>query len=209
VNTWLASATPIDLGDLCGTSIAAYAVEDRFPVVALAGVRRPTLFVARQVLDTLSPDELRVAVAHEAAHRRAWDNVKRLWFCWSPDLLGCSPIGRWLEREWAAAAECAADRRAAAGSPRRGVALAGALVKVSRMAVAPSPGTSLFSTLHERGDIADRVSRLVAPGPARHPAFRKRLFAGTLLVGVAAGPWLSQSWAAIHAMTEACLRLLP
>jgi hypothetical protein len=209
VNTWLCGATPIQLDPRCGTGITAYAVEHRFPVVALAGVWCPRLFVARQVLDALSPDELLAAVAHEAAHRRAWDNVKRFWFCWSPDLLGWTPIGRWLEREWAAAAECAADRRAAAASPRRGVALAGALLKVSRLAVAPPSGVSLFSTLHEGGDVADRVARLVAPAAAPHPAFRNRLLAGMLLIAVAAASWLSQSWAAIHAMSESCLRLLP
>ncbi len=206
---WTANATPIVLDGLSGTGIRAFVMEEQFPVVSLVGLWRPRLFIARHVIEALTADELRVAVAHEVAHRRAWDNAKRLFLCASPDLLGWWAVGHGLERQWAAAAECAADRRAVADSRTRGLDLAAALVKVSRLAVGPAPGVSLFSTLHEYGDIAGRVSRLVRPAPDPQPrSIRVRVIVITsaALVVSASLPWI---FPAVHALTENCLRLLP
>ena len=108
---------------------------------------------------------------------RAWDNAKRLLVCWTPGLLAWSAAGRQLESRWAAGAECAADR-SAADSPTRGLDLAGALVKVSRLAIAPVPGVRLFSTLHGHGDVADRVSRAARPGARLPPLIPRQNLCG-------------------------------
>jgi hypothetical protein len=211
VQRWMRSASPLALEELRGTGVDAYAVDDRFPVFALVGVFRPRLFIARQVLQALAPGELRVAVAHELAHREAWDNAKRLLLCCSPDVLASLTAGRRLEQQWAADAECAADTRAGGGSLVRRLDLAAALVKVSRLAVTPNPGVPLFSTLHERGDLAGRVARLVTPaseGQRRRAGRRSTVLAATLAI-VAAVVLLPLAWSSVHGMTEAFLRLLP
>jgi Zn-dependent protease with chaperone function len=205
---WQASAAPIDLHDLSGTRIRAYAVHDRFPIVALVGLWRPRLFIAGQVLSALNTSELRVAVAHELAHQRARDNAKRAILAWTPDLLGWLNAGRLLERQWAAAAERDADRSAAGESRSRRIDLAGALVKVTRLASAPAPAIPLFSTFHECGDIGDRVRRLVVTpaGERNRRVGRLALVAAVALV--AAAP-LPPTWQALHAISEMCVRSLP
>jgi hypothetical protein len=118
-----------------------------------------------------------------------------------------SAVGRQLESRWAGGAECAADRRAAE-SPAGRLDLAGALVKVSRLAIAPAPGVRLFSTLHGHGDVADRVSELLAPAPASNPATRGRI--GTAAIAACCVVvWLPKVLMAVHGFTESCLRLLP
>ena len=146
--------------------------ESDAPVVMLAGVFRPRLVVSRGVRRALAPDQLAAAVRHEWAHRASHDNLKRLLMAAVP----CAfPFGhglRRLERGWARMSEWAADDRAAAGSERRSLALAGALLKVARMgaggqvALAASPlATSLMA---EAGDLEVRVERLLNPrAPAR------------------------------------------
>jgi bla regulator protein blaR1 len=208
VQGWMRSATPLALAGLSGTNVKAFAIDDGFPVVSLVGIWRPRLFIARQVLRALTPGELRVAVAHELAHRDAGDNGKRLLLCCSPDVLAWATAGRRLEQHWAADAECAADTRAAGHSRVRRVDLAGALVKVSRLAVAPNPSAPLFSTLHERGDVAARVGRLVtmeASGDRR----RSSLPTAVGLLVAAAVVLLPLAWSSVHGVTEAFLRLLP
>jgi Zn-dependent protease with chaperone function len=203
-------AVPLELPGLSGTRIRAYAVHDAFPVVSLVGVWRPRLFVARQVLAVLSATELKAAVEHELAHSRAWDNATRVLYAWTPDLLGWLPAGRRLERLWAAAAEREADRTAAQGSATRGVDLAGALVKVSRLAAAPAsaPAVPLFSTFHECGEIADRVRRLVSASSGE-----PRCCSGLPARGVAAALVVCASvpkmWQMLHAISETCVQFLP
>ena len=208
VDGWMANAAPIELAAKCPGAVDAYVIESQFPVVALVGVRSPRLFIARQVLKALTPGELRAAVAHELAHRRAWDNAKRLLVCWTPDLLAWSAVGPRLESLWAAAAELAADRTAA-DSRTRELDLAGALVKVARLAVAPDPGVRLFSTLHERGDVSDRVSRLLARQPAAGRSSSLGRICVTAILAGSAAAWLPQVLRAVHGFTESCLRLLP
>ena len=207
VSGWMASAAPIRLDDERG-GVDAHVIETPFPVVALVGVLAPRLFIARQVLEALTPGELQAAVAHELAHRRARDNAKRLLLSCTPGLLPWSAVGRRLESEWALAAEWAADRMAA-DSRGRGLDLAGALVKVSRLAIAPAPAMS--SVQH-----APRARRCRRPGNAssrprsRSPPRPRRGGIWTaILVAGGAVLWLPQVLAGVHGATEWCLRSLP
>src|ERR1019366_10566357 len=120
-------------------------------LMALVGVLRPRLFVARRLLDALTAEELAASVAHEAGHRRAWDNLKRLAMRAAPDLLAITGIARGIERRWASASDHAADRRAAGDGPTR-CALASALVKVARLTPPMTPLAEPISTLVDGGE---------------------------------------------------------
>jgi Zn-dependent protease with chaperone function len=99
------------------------------------GIFQPEIFVARQVAQVLSPEELSAAIAHERAHVRSFDNLKQL-------LLKITRPPRWIwmkmntsrltETAWINASEVAADEAALAtgASP---LDLSAALVKVARL----------------------------------------------------------------------------
>ena len=125
----------------------------------LSGLWRPRLIVAGSVLDALTPVELAAAFGHELAHAASRDNVVRLGLAGCPGALSVTSLGRRLEREWAATAEAAADRRAVEDDPATAVELASALVKVARLA--PAEAGVMASALGE-GDVGRRVRQLLA-----------------------------------------------
>ena len=90
---WVRHGKPITLD---GISITTYRIDHAFPVIAIVGILRPQLFVARQVLDLLSPEEIAAAVAHENSHLRARDNLKRGLLRGCRDALLMIPCGRSL-----------------------------------------------------------------------------------------------------------------
>jgi Zn-dependent protease with chaperone function len=126
---WLHGAQEISLP---GVRVRAFQIPHAFPIVAVVGILRPRLFVAEQVLLTLTPEELAATVAHEYGHLRARDNLKRglLRACRDALLI---PVGNSVERSWSAAAESAADEYAAGISADVALNLASALVKIARM----------------------------------------------------------------------------
>src|SRR5262249_34689178 len=137
------------------------------PIMALVGVLRPTLLITRGVVEALTREELRAAVAHELGHFRARDNLKRLAMRAAPDLLGMTPAAAAIETRWAWAAEHAADNRACDSEQAR-CALASALVKIARLTPPRTPLAQPISTLVDGGEIASRVQRLLSgPSTAR------------------------------------------
>jgi Zn-dependent protease with chaperone function len=138
-------------------------VESRRPWLALIGVARPRLVATRAVLRALKPAELDVALRHERAHAEFRDNAKRLLMAMAPAPIPFVVRSRGLEASWARYVERAADDRAVAGSARRSVALAAALVRVARLgAAAPAPlATSLMG---DTQDLEARVERLLRGG---------------------------------------------
>ena len=126
---WLHTAKEISLP---GVSVRAFQIPHAFPIVAVVGIVRPRLFVAEQVLLTLTPEELSATVAHEYGHLQARDNLKRglLRACRDALLI---PVGDSVEKSWSAAAESAADEYAAETSADVALNLASALVKIARM----------------------------------------------------------------------------
>jgi Zn-dependent protease with chaperone function len=191
--------------------LPVFAIRDPFPIVCLVGALRPRLFVARQVLDVLSPDELEAVVTHETAHWLAGDNLKRLLLHFSPDLLSVLPLARRLEREWARASELAADARAGACGAEIALDLSAALVKVARLAPASMPPTAAVSALQDGSDLALRVRRLVGEASSNDAREGSRRLARWLATGLfaaavaAVAPDLLES---IHQTTESVLRLL-
>ena len=69
------------------TRFPVYAIDAPGPVVALVGIRRPTLFIANCVLAECSTAEVRAMIGHETAHFRAFDNARRFVIRACPDLM--------------------------------------------------------------------------------------------------------------------------
>lgn len=158
---WMRQAEAISLE---GVSIPVYRFEHTFPVVAVVGVIRPRLFVARRISDVLSDDELSAVVAHEVGHLVAHDNLKRILMRAAYDMLPLAPYSRTIERAWAKAVELAADEQAAHGGTAVALNLAAALVKIARLVPEGAKPAWLAGSLLVSGDdggLAWRVRRLL------------------------------------------------
>jgi|ERR1051325_1887002 Zn-dependent protease with chaperone function len=127
---WLAMSTEIHLP---GINARSFRMSHSFPIIAVIGTIRPRLFIADQVLQSLSAEELAAAIAHECGHLAARDNLKRGLLRACRDALMIVPFGRSLDRSWAETAEAAADEHAAHASAAVALNLASALVTIARM----------------------------------------------------------------------------
>ena len=188
--------------------VPVFGVRDRFPAVSLVGICRQRLFVARQVLDVLTPEELHVVVDHELRHHSAWDNIKRLLLLASPDALAFLPAGAHLEREWARAAESAADCRATGGDARKRVALAAAVLKVARLMPAPAPLNAPVSNLYCGGPLAARVQRLLRNDFEPPATIVPRVVIAAVALALVSSAIGSPLLPAVHRCTECLVRLL-
>lgn len=202
---WLRVARPLTLPD---TSMPSFAVDTGAPVMALVGVLRPRLLIARPVLEALTHEELRAASAHEIGHWRAWDNLKRLAMRSAPDVLFASSAARAIERRWVAASEHAADRSAGNGANAR-CALASALVKVARLTPPPTSAVEPISGLVDGGDIASRVQHLLDDAsPAERGAALWRTLA-LVLPACALALTYTPLLRSVHGVTEILVNTLP
>src|SRR5271165_6578083 len=64
-----------------------FLVTDGAAVMAVAGVLGPRLVVSESVMNALNREETEAAFRHEASHRASRDNLKKLLFLLSPDVL--------------------------------------------------------------------------------------------------------------------------
>ena len=192
-------ASPIVSGALESSAVSG---------MALAGILRTRVVIDPRVAAVLSGEELDVAIAHEMAHRRAVDNLKR-WACHcAPDFFGMTRTSVQLERAWHVAAESLADARAANDDDGRALDLASALVKVARLTTAGS-GTAVWSTFNDPALLRSRVNQLTsgAPLPPQYRPIRTASAAICLLAGIAVvAPHLPHP---IHTLTEAVVAFLP
>jgi hypothetical protein len=122
VTRWRSSANSSAAGRIVPTIRAS----DGAPPLILVGIRRPRVMVSDMAVTVLHDDELEVAVRHELAHVRSWDNLKKVLISATP-FPGMSS----LEHAWREAAELAADDSAVTNR-REALALAAALIKLSR-----------------------------------------------------------------------------
>lgn len=213
LRTWEKHARPAALENY---GMPAFRIRHRFPVIGIVHFSRPRLFIAEQVFQALSSEELAAALAHEQGHLAAGDNFKRALLAVCRDVLGMLPGGRDLERMWSAAAEEAADDYAARTGPAAALDLASALVKLARLAPAGSApllpaGAHLVAG--DPGSITARVVRLaeMSPGgasracrPTAHMILGGVSMLLSCLVLAAASPRL---YAAIHAALELLVSL--
>jgi beta-lactamase regulating signal transducer with metallopeptidase domain len=128
-------------------------VSEHAPSPLALGLLRPEVILPRRALETLSPLEQRMALAHELAHVRRGD----LWLGWVPALARAvfffHPLVRWACREYALAREEACDAaalQATGAAPRE----YGRLLLVFGVARAPAaaavPGASSHLTALKR-----------------------------------------------------------
>jgi beta-lactamase regulating signal transducer with metallopeptidase domain len=179
--------------------------------LSLAGVVRPRILIGPSVAQELSPAELEVAVAHELAHRQAFDNLARWAMLCAPDFFGISGAARRLERDWHAAAESLADARAVRGDSIRAVHLASALVKVTRLAAEgpASPPVPAWSTLNDPPLLERRVRRLIAGAvPVAAPG-RSRTIPALVTLGASLLLAVPALAGLVHRLTETLVNLLP
>ena len=177
LRVWSRAATPVAIE---GVDCRAFRIETPAPIVALAGVRRPRLYLSGSVLDGCGGPLVSAIAAHEMAHRRSGDNLKRLLFEAAADPLGLSRVGRQIREAWEVATEEAADDAAVAAGAIPDD-LAEALLRVARLAPgdgfpaavvaafyrtevrAASPRGEVMAASPRGGAFERRVRRLVAP----------------------------------------------
>ncbi len=150
VARWIEGSRPLGKP----TEMLAYRSRRESPPLMLVGMRKPRVLVSDSTIEILSEDELQIALRHELAHIRSYDNLKKLLFRFCP-----FPGMAKLEAAWAHAAELAADD-AAVSNMNEAVDLAAALVKLSRLVpvdTAPACTVGFVS-----GSLSARVARLLA-----------------------------------------------
>ena len=200
-----------------GIQVPAYRIEHSFPIIAIVGVFRPRLFIARRVLDALTEEEIAVAAAHERGHLIGRDNLKRGLLRACRDALLIIPCGRSLDVAWAEAAEAAADEYAARAWRVAPLDLASALVKIARMipeGVRPTMPAGAF-LVDDYGGVMRRVRRLVrlteVGRPERRDAGPKLLswaLASLLIMGLATLATNARVLLAAHSAIERVIYLL-
>jgi Zn-dependent protease with chaperone function len=194
---------------LSGLAIPALRVEHGFPLAAVAGVVRPRLLLARQVVEALTPEELRAVATHEAGHVAAGDVLKRLVLRACPDPLPWRRDRARLERDWERAAEAAADEYAARHVSR--IVLARALLKIAGLV---KPGTRLtleVPAFAAGAPVATRVMDLLADEepPVREASRHAVRVLPLLVLATAAGAWLLALpfvLPGVHALLEAVVK---
>lgn len=161
---WLRQGKPIQIP---GIKIKSYEIQHQFPLIGIVGFVHPRMFIASQVLEILTPEEIAAAVAHENGHLEARDNLKRGLLQACRDVLLIIPSGRLLDKSWSEASEEAADENAARQGNGVALDLASALVKIARiipLGARPTmpAGVFLLGDEEEAKGIKSRVRRLIA-----------------------------------------------
>src|SRR5450755_108543 len=131
-------------------------VNDATAIMAMAGVMQPKLVVSKSILAALSEGQKEAAFRHEAAHRSSHDNLKRLMFLLSPDVVPFVAGLAGLERGWMKFTEWAADDDAVDGDQDRALSLASALVLVAKLGVRSAPAYVLSSLMDDGSELETR-----------------------------------------------------
>jgi beta-lactamase regulating signal transducer with metallopeptidase domain len=195
-----------------GISVPVYCVENNAALMAVTGIFRPRIFVAREITKALSPDELRAALSHEMAHVSSFDNLKQL-------LLKITRAPRWLkalyaaDAEWTNASEMAADHGALAEGASV-LDLSSALIKVGRLnrpvagreAVASHlTPTGCGSALESRVTCLSELLEGKSATPA-HAAKRSNLILPTVIALAAYAACIHAVLPAVHEALEFLVR---
>jgi Zn-dependent protease with chaperone function len=158
---WMQTADPVALP---GVSTPAAAVDSVFPIVAVVGLVRPRLVIARSVLAACPADELEAILAHERHHIARRDNLKRALLIALPDPLSWWPASRRWLTDWHDAAEDAADEAAGRLGEGGRLLLAQALIRVARLTPPGAMPLALPAcALYRGGSLERRVRRLLEP----------------------------------------------
>ena len=215
LRAWLATAEQIRLD---GISTPTFRIQHPFPIIAVVGTIKPRLFVAEHVLQTLSEEEMKAAIAHECGHLAARDNLKRLVLRACRDALMIVPCGRSIDRAWSENAEAAADEHAAGRGSAVALNLASALIEIARMVPAgtkPSMPAGAFILGDEKHGVMGRVNRLLAlagaGGQQSKPLFvswTERIGLCLLLTGLTLTLTNTHALASLHVAMERVVQAL-
>jgi hypothetical protein len=184
-------------------------------VLAVLGFFRPKIFVARQVVDTLTRAELIAAVEHERAHVTSFDNLKQLAVKVTrlPDWLNVSGVP---DSAWTNASEIAADETALA-SGISVLDLASALIKAAALSthavVSKTVAASHLVPIESGSCLRARVDRLqgILGGdePARRTPSRNsmsKLVIPLVLAIIAYAACINTALPWVHEVLEALVR---
>jgi Zn-dependent protease with chaperone function len=152
LSEWLAESKVLKASPLASTLSAKHCA----PPLLLYGIREPQVLVSESAVALLSPEELAVALRHEASHLRFRDNLKKLILHGIP-----FPGMGHLEHAWQEGAEFAADD-AAVSSSDEALNLATALIKMCSLAPAQEPPAFTTGLVGLAAMVDRRVHRLVA-----------------------------------------------
>jgi Zn-dependent protease with chaperone function len=179
----------------------AWVIRLPYPIVAVVGLIRPQLFVARQVIARCTRAEMAAILAHEHAHVASHDNLVQLLFAITPGAPLLPRLAKPLEAAWRVAIEEAADQ--SAGRVAGHLELASALVKLTRMA--PMSTHVAASGLIGESELDSRVRRLIeAAGVTRQK--RAAWLPAAILVTGALGLQMPAAAARLHEVFELLVR---
>jgi Zn-dependent protease with chaperone function len=126
------------------------------PPMSTVGIFHPRILFSASAESLLDSCEMRTALHHEMAHVSRLDNLKKALLC-----MIAFPGMRGLEAAWLEATEMAADDAACANATEA-LDLAGALIKLSRLAPVESYPEMAIPLLHSSAtSLNDRVERLI------------------------------------------------
>jgi len=144
-----------------GSGESLIVIDASAPFFFLAGIVQPRLIAARSVVDSLTREQLEVAIRHEQAHFASRDNLKRLVMLMTPDVVPFVRGFGSMEAEWSRLTEWAADDDAVAGSSTSSVSLAAALVHLARTGSTPQLAPLVNPLMADSEQLAARVDRLL------------------------------------------------
>ena len=210
-----ASATCADLLRQCGRrwtqtdGQSIWLVDSTYPVAAVTGLFRTRLLISTRIVHECTPRELAAVIRHEAAHVRRRDNLVRAAMRYLPDPFALLAAGRELQRDWAAAAEEAADDEAAGPRADARSELAAALVRVAGMAEGPPPRWMPALAFYEGTNLEHRVRRLLRDGAGAQSPSTIQLGLAVFTVGTGGVFLAGAASQHLHAAMELAVRYLP
>jgi Zn-dependent protease with chaperone function len=199
---WMMGADPVTVPEI---GVPVFAVSTEFPIVAVVGLIRQRIIIARSVLERCAPEELVAILAHEETHIVRYDNIRRALFTVTPDLLSWLPVSDRLLAAWHDRCEEAADNGASRLGERGRVLLAQALIRVARLAPrAPAVHDLPASALYRGEDLDRRIHRLLSPPAAAATRDRRVGYVIAFLIGTPVA-----ALKPIHDAVEIAVRWLP
>ena len=154
------------------------------PPIATVGLLRPRVVIADGLDDTLDPEAMAAALAHERVHVRRRDPL-RIWLAQlATDLQWPNPSARQRFQRWLASLELARDEEARLEGAS-GADLAAAVVAVAKMERL-EPGTVMAALTGAEASLKSRIRRLLDPLPPDDVG-RSRIVAVAVVLSLAAG----------------------
>jgi hypothetical protein len=203
------TASPQNAPVITAAGLPVYLSLETHPLLAVTGLFSARIVLSQHLLanPSFSPELLEIALAHEKAHIRHFDNLKHLVLL-SLALPHQAAKQPWLQK-WRHAAEIAADEDAVAGSSSRAIQLAETLLIAAQTASPQKAPQLSLSLLRHEEDLDHRISRLLRDDssiPASHLEKPRTIHAVALLAaGACIGLVLFA--ASFHQLVEYLLHL--